>query len=259
MKTLTLDVADRVARVTFTRPESLNSVTEEVIDELGHVCDRVDADLDIRALVITGSEDAFCVGLDLDLLRRAFADTSYFLSILDAYGGVLRRLSSTGVPVIAAVNGTTRAGGFELMLACDVVVVAEEARIGDVHSPFGVIPGGGSTQRLPRLIGPQRALELIASGRWLRPGEAVETGLAVASVPRARLGETVDRLVDDFVSKPRALLSTVKRLVRGASDVPLADGLTLEITAFMERLEAEDSEAVEGFTAFVEGRRPDWA
>jgi len=259
MKTMKFDVADRVARITFTRPEALNSITEDVIAELNQVCDRIDEDPGVRTLVITGSEDAFCVGLDLELLKRAFSDPPFFQSILEAYGGLLTRLAGTEVPVIAAVNGTARAGGFELILACDLVVLAEEARVGDVHSPFGVIPGGGSTQRLPRLVGRQRAFDLIATGRWLRPGEAVASGLAAASVPRIRLDEAVDRLVADLVSKPRALLATVKRLVRTATDTRLEEGLGLEIAAFVDRLRAEGSEAVEGFTAFIEGRTPDWA
>ena len=259
MKTMTFEVADRVARVTFTRPEALNSITEDVIEELGTVCDRVDGDPEIRVLVLTGSDHAFCVGLDLWLLERAFSEPPYFQSILEAYGRVLTRISSLDVPVVAAVNGTTRAGGFELMLACDLVVLADEARVGDVHTPFGVIPGGGSTQRLPRLVGQQRAFELIATGRWLSPGEAVAWGLAIDSVPLPQLTERVDALVGQLRSKARATLATVKRLVRAAGGTPLDEGLQIEVSALLERIGADGSEAVEGFTAFLEGRPPNWA
>ena len=139
--TIELVREERTAWIRFTRPEQLNSLTEQVLDDLDAALDAVEADREVRALVITGQGKAFCVGLDLGLLSRAFADPSYFESVLSRLGALCERLESLPVVTMAAVGGLARAGGFELMLACDLVVLAEEARIGDVHTVHGVAPG----------------------------------------------------------------------------------------------------------------------
>src|SRR5687768_13796546 len=133
METVSLTVTDRVATATLNRPDAMNAIDEAVLGGLAAVIERVREDSSIKALIVTGAGDAFCVGLDIGLLGRAFAEPPYFEDVLRRLKDLLRSLESLPVPVIAAVNGLARAGGFELLLACDLVLVANEARIGDNH------------------------------------------------------------------------------------------------------------------------------
>jgi enoyl-CoA hydratase/carnithine racemase len=253
-----LTIRDCVAYLAFDRPDQLNSITEGVIDELAAAIADVADNPDVVALVVGGTGKAFCVGLDIHLLDRAFEDADYFESILNRYGRVLRDLEALDVPVIAVVNGVTRAGGFELMLASDLVLAAEEAKIGDVHTSFGVVPGGGSTQRLPRKIGDQKAKELILTARWLTALEAQAYGLVLTVAPLGDLAARTEELLDELRSKPASVLRAVKRAMRLGADLPLEEALGVEIDEFLQHLTADPSDSREGFRAFREGRPPNW-
>ena len=244
--------------VRFSRPDQLNSITEPVIAELELVLDRVRADPEIRVLVIRGEGRAFSVGLDLDLLARAFEDPDFFRRVLRRYHQLLLDLEALEVPVIAAVNGLARAGGFELLLACDLVVIAEDARIGDNHTGFGVMPGGGSTFRLPSRIGEQRAKELIFTARWVTAAEAVEIGLALQAVPAGRLDVAVEKLCSELVDKPRGVHGAVKSVMRDIRGLAFSEAVEVELAEF-DRYVLGGTEAREGFHAFREGRDPDWS
>jgi enoyl-CoA hydratase/carnithine racemase len=251
------ETRDRVWFSTLSNPGELNGISELVLEHLEGVCESIENDNSLRALVITGVGDVFCVGLHLDVLDRAFDDHAYFRSVLDRYNTLLFRLDALPVPVVAAVNGTCRAGGFELMLAADLALAADEARIGDVHTPFAVMPGGGSTQRLPRLIGMQRAKELILTGRWLDGREASAIGLVLRSVPRVELKATAEDLVDHFRSASRSCLAEVKAVMRDGIGQDLKAAVRLETERFMAYLE-RSQDATEGFKAYREHRAPRW-
>src|SRR5262249_22213835 len=153
----------------------------------------------VRAIVITGSgDDAFCMGSELGFLSEAFSSGNYalFRSYLVRLNDVLFAIEASPLPVTAMVQGRARAAGFEMMLACDFVFVAEEAVIGDVHTPFGHIPGAGATARLTTKIGQQRALELLMTGEWLTGAQALERGIALRCVPRLSLRRAVDDFLD---------------------------------------------------------------
>jgi enoyl-CoA hydratase/carnithine racemase len=199
----------------------------------------------------------FCVGLDLDLLTRAFADLGYFGSVLERFNAALHDIESLDVPVIAAVNGLTRAGGFELLLACDLVLAADEARIADHHAAFGMMPGGGATQRLPRKIGDQRARALLLTARWLGGAEAVGWGLALDSVPRAQLAGRVDALTAELVDKPRACAGAIKDAVAAGAGLGIREAVQAEIDRFLRYMDT-DRTGHEGFAAYREGREPSW-
>lgn len=255
--TLDLVVTGGVARATLTRPEQLNSLTEQVMDDLDDVITGVADDPDVRVLVLTGSGRAFSVGLDLGLLDRAFADLGLFRSVLERLGGLCRSLEELPVPVVAAVNGLARAGGFELVVACDLVVIADDARIGDVHSSFGVVPGGGSTARLHRLIGLQRTRWLLYTARWLTAADAVAMGLAIEAAPAAALDERVTVLCQELLTAPRATLATIKRQLDAALLPSLREAAAVERALFLDHL-ARSPDAFEGFDAWREGRHPSW-
>lgn len=228
-----------------------------MLQSLPPVLRRVREDPDVKALVVSGAGEAFCIGLDIGLLERAFDDPGYFRDVLDRFKRILLDLESLPVPVVAAVNGLTRAGGFELMLACDLVIAAAEARVADHHLAFGIVPGGGATQRAPRKIGDQRARELIFTARWLTGDEAADYGLAVRAAPLSRLGDAVEDLVAAFRNRSRAALAATKAAMNEGAGLPLAQALDTEIEIFMRYI-TSDPNAAEGFRAYKEGRDPSW-
>ena len=248
-------VERRVGYLTFNRPDKMNSIGEEFLSDIASVMDEVRADEHLRALVLTGSGKAFCVGLDLDLLERAFGDVEYFETVLRRLNAFYLGMEELPIPVVAAVNGIARAGGYEISLAADLVLVADEARIGDVHSPFGVPPGGGASHRLTRRVGEQRAKELIFTGRWLDGREAATWGLALRSVPLGQLVEATEELVDQLRDKPRSCLSVGKWCLHENRHLPSRAAVDVELGAFHEWLTTVRDPG-EGMRAFVEHREP---
>jgi|SRR5271157_442187 len=246
------------AWITLNRPQALNAIKPpETLRELHGAFEMVRNDPTLRSVVLTGAGDkAFCIGTDISFLSAAYEtrDFSRFRDYLEQINETLFALEELPLPTVAMVQGNARAGGFELILACDFLIMADDARIGDVHTPFGHIPGAGSTQRLARRIGIQRTLHLILSGQWLSGPEAVEAGLALKSVPRQELREATERLVEDFSNKSRESLMYVKRAVLRGWDLPLRDGVNLEVQSYIEYL-ATSNEPAERFRANQERRR----
>jgi len=256
-ESLIFEIRDRVAYVTFSTPERLNSVDERRLGDLDDVVTALEGNDELVAAVFTGQGKAFCVGLDKDLLKRAFGDMDYFGDVIRRYNDILNRIEELPMPTLAVVNGYARAGGIELALACDIIIISDSALIGDNHTHYGVMPGGGSTQRLPRRVGEQRAKELIWSARWLNADEAVDCGLALMSAPADSLAENVEEFLASFRDKPRAVLEVVKRTIHGGRDLPVRDGVEVEIAAFKHYM-GELPYAREGFAASMENRRPGW-
>lgn len=247
-QSLMYEVRDRVAYVTFATPDRLNSITEERLGELASVIDELEMDESLNAVVISGQGKAFCVGLDISLLKKAFDDIGYFESVVRRLNALILRLEGLPIPVIGAVNGFARAGGFEIALGCDILLIANEAKIGDNHTHVGVMPGGGATQRLPRRIGSQRAKELIWTAKWLTGEQAVEYGLALRSVPLAELTQAVESLLSQLRDKPRAVLAVVKKTILDGEGRDIADGVAIEINNFVNYMDNEPY-AREGFWA----------
>ncbi len=256
-ETLDYSIRERIAYVRFTTPQQLNSIDEARLSDLRAVVEAVQADAEIRALTITGEGKAFCVGLNYDLLQRAFDDIDYFESVVRRFNDILLDLESLPVPVIAAVNGYARAGGIELALACDFILMADEAKIGDVHTQYGVMPGGGATQRLPRRIGEQQAKALIYMANWLTGPEAVACGLALRSVPLAELPAAVETMLETLRHRPRALSAALKRSIHAARHLDGRAGIEFENREFV-RYMGQEPYAREGYRASLERRDPSW-
>lgn len=250
---------DQVMTIVLDGPDSMNSLTPEVIAGLDAALDEAEQDHSLRAVVVTGAgQRAFSVGMDIDFLESCFADPQRtFLPFLRSYHAVLRRFEHLGVPVIARVNGLARAGGFELILACDFVIAADEARVGDIHLEFGMPPGAGSSQRAPRKLGDQRAKALMLTPLWLRGPEMVQWGLALASAPLADLDDEVGKLLALLRGRSRPGLAITKRLLNSVHTMTLEEGLRYEREMF-SRLHEEVGEVAEGYRAFVEKRQPVW-
>lgn len=253
---LTYEVTGRVGLATFSTPDNLNAITEVRLHELERLLDLVAADESLGALILTGKGRAFCVGLDLHLLQRAFDDLAYFESVVRRINAVTTRLEALPIPTIAAVNGYARAGGFEISLGCDFIIIANEARYGDAHTDAGVLPACAS-MRLARRVGAQKAKELLWTARWLQGQEAVDFGIALKAVPQGDLLRESMAFARTMTDKPRACLASIKSVFQQTQAAAVAAGAETELTAFM-RYMREHPYGREGFQAYLEGRAPSW-
>ena len=244
-----------VATIWLNRPNALNALNPALLEEFSEAVTAVGKDESIKALVVRGEGRGFCAGADLTYFETAINDPVGLTRYLQHFNSCLFQLEDLPVPVIAVVHGFALAGGLELLLACDLAIAASDARIGDQHTNFGLMPGGGSTQRLPRRIGLQRALDLLTSGRWLSGAEAAEWGLVLRSVPPDSLGQESEKLVAPLRSKSRPGLGWIKSATRRGQELALRDGVALEIMAFVQYV-TTSSHPKEGIQAFKEKRQP---
>ena len=252
-----LTTSGPVATLTLARPQVLNAVSPSMIVEIREAVRQVSVDVSLKALVVRGQGRAFCAGADLVAMQESFADNASLRRYLSGFNETLFALEELPIPTIAVVHGHALAGGLELLLACDLVIVAEDARIGDQHINFGLMPGGGSTQRLPRKIGKQRAMELLFTGRWLTGKEAADAGLALRAVAVDQLDHELGLLLADITNKSRDALGWIKAMVRQGQSLPVRDGVTQEVNAFAHYV-ATSPHPAEGILAFREKRSPDF-
>ena len=252
-----LEKENAVATIRLNRPDALNALNPELLGEFSCAVAAVGEDEGIKALVVRGEGRAFCSGADLTYFQSVFNDPDRLKAFFSRINSCLFQLEELPVPVIALVHGFALAGGLEVMLACDMAIAAEDARIGDQHVNFGLMPGGGATQRLPRRIGMQRAMELLTTGRWLSGAEAVEWGLVLRAVPAADLDRQLEELLAPLRTKSRPGLGWIKSVARRGWDLPLRDGVALESLAFAQYV-ATSSHPSEGVQAFKEKRRPEF-
>ena len=250
-----LNTENRVATLTLNRPDALNALSSELLAEFYDAVSVISEDETVNALVIRGEGRSFCAGADLLFFDSAFEN----LSLLKPYIALLNKcfltLENTGIPTISVVQGFALAGGLELAMACDMTIAADDAKLGDQHANFGLMPGGGSTQRLPRRVGMQRAMELLTTGRWLSGLEAVEWGLALRSTPKENLDNELETILALLRNKSRTSLSWIKSTTNKGKDLPLTSGLELEGSAFVQYF-ATSTHPKEGIQAFKEKREP---
>ncbi|WP_405150628.1 enoyl-CoA hydratase/isomerase family protein [Sphaerisporangium sp. NBC_01403] len=236
-----------VGHVVLNRPEAMNAITVELGGELEQALVRL-AD-EVNVILVRGAGGNFSAGGDFHELERLRAGGREAMRPLFVnFGRACAAIAHLPVPVVAAVEGYAMAGGFELMQACDIVLVHENAKIADNHARFGQVPGGGSTQRLPRLVGRQRALGHILSGERLTAAEAVSWGLAYRSLPADGFDEAVNAFAAELAGRDRDALTRIKRLVHAGLDLPPAEGLALELETVLDHLAGESAAA--GIVAF---------
>jgi enoyl-CoA hydratase/carnithine racemase len=243
--------------ITLSRPDRLNAIDWEMLRELDTVLDDLSHQSDLCCVLLTGAGRAFSAGGDLDSYVELQRDPVAFPRFVADIHRVFGRLRDLPVPVVALVNGVTAAGGLELVLNCDFALVARSARIADGHLNFGQMGGGGVLTLLPRVVGLQRASELIYSGRFLSADEAVEWGLAIRCVEDAELRENGLAFARQVALKSPLSVANAKAVLQGlwAANADLTSGLRFE----RERnayycLTSED--APEGLQAFREKRQP---
>jgi enoyl-CoA hydratase/carnithine racemase len=230
-------IADGIGRITLNRPESMNAITTKLARELEGALSELSGDPTVNVVVIRGADKNFCAGGDVaevESLRSAGPEA--LRTLFDAFRRACDVIATVEVPVVAAVEGVAMAGGFELMQAADIVVVSDNAKIADNHINFGMIPGGGSTQRLPRLVGHQIALGLLLSGDLLSGLDAVRLGLAYRSFASQDFDEGVNQFVSDLAGRDRSALVVIKKLVNAARTQVPAQGLDDEISAVVAHI-----------------------
>jgi enoyl-CoA hydratase/carnithine racemase len=230
-------IADGIGRITLNRPERMNAITTELAHQLEHALTELSSQPAVNVIVIRGAGKNFCAGGDVaEVEHLRSAGPEPLRAVFDAFRRACDAIATVEVPVIAAVEGVAMAGGFELMQAADIVIVSDDAKIADNHINFGMIPGGGSTQRLARLVGHQLALGLLLSGDRLSGLDAVRLGLAYCSYPQDDFDESVNRFVAQLAGRDRAAVMAIKRLVGGTRQRSLPQGLDDEISAVVAHI-----------------------
>ncbi|WP_321884838.1 enoyl-CoA hydratase/isomerase family protein [Paraburkholderia bannensis] len=222
--------APQVRRLTLERPERMNALDGPTLQALNDaVRDCAAAASKVKVLVIRGSGRAFCAGNDLKWLASGVLDDrAAHMRHQDLMQDTYERLEAAPQIVLASVNGYAVAGGFELMLACDLAIVDEAAQLGDEHIRRNLLPSGGSSQRLPRRLGLQRAMFYLVTGRRMTGSEALALGLAVQAVPAAQLEAATLELAKEIAQADALALASMKQMARRSMELPLADGLRYE-------------------------------
>jgi len=250
-ETLQFEVVDSIGWVRLNRPRRLNAISPQMVSDLRAVVDAVRADSSVRVLVFVGTGRAFSAGADIGELVGLKSSTR-FLRFLESIQGVLDDVESLDRPTIAAVNGLAYGGGCELAIACDLRLMAESAKLGVPEILIGVLPGGGGTQRLPRLLPPAIAKQMIFFGEPISAETAARHGLANAVVPDEQIEKTAGEWARKLATLPPLALGAAKMLVRAAGNADLQSGLDAERQAVGFLYGTEDGR--EGLKAFLEKR-----
>jgi enoyl-CoA hydratase len=241
-----------VAIVQLNRPEALNALSDELMEELVSKLQELDRDDSVRCIVLGGNDKAFAAGADIAELARSTAIDLYYERRIERWDAI----RGLWTPLVAAVSGYCLGGGCELAMACDIIVASETAQFGQPEINLGVLPGAGGTQRLPRAIGKALAMDVILTGRFLSADEALRAGLVARVVMREAWLDEAKRVAREIAAKSPVSVRLAKEAVDAAFDSPLSAGIDLERRSFYLARASED--ATEGLNAFVEKRRPDF-
>jgi len=248
------EIDGAVAVVTIDHPP-VNALSAPLLEELEEELERLDADDGVRAIVLRGAgERAFVAGADISefpALREAASNESGSARGIQKLGA---RMDAARTPFVAAIHGFCLGGGLELAMCCDIRVAAEDAQLGQPEIKLGLIPGGGGTQRLPRLVGLGRAMLLNMTGDFIDARTAYEWGLVERVVPKAELLETAVGIGRSISQRSPVAVSVLRELARTTRDLPLEEGLRREADGFRRCLASEDG--AEGVAAFLEKREP---
>ncbi len=236
--------------IQLNRPKVMNALNFELMTELVNALEELDREATIKVIILTGGERAFAAGADLAEMSLA---TPVDL-VLGRRFELWDRIRKVSKPIIAAVNGYCLGGGNELAMNCDLVVASETATFGQPEVNVGIIPGAGGTQRLPRVVGKYKAMEMILTGKSISADEAYRIGLVNHVVPPESLMEEAKKLATDIASKPPISIRSAKEAILRAQDTTLEVGLEFERKAFYMLFATEDGK--EGMKAFLEKRKP---
>lgn len=248
-----VETRGRVGLITLNRPKALNALNDDLVDEVGVALNRFEADQNIGAIVITGSEKAFAAGADIGAMAT--------FSHMDAYMGdyITRnweRVKTCRKPVIAAVSGYALGGGCELAMMCDMIIAADSAKFGQPEIRLGILPGAGGTQRLPRAVGKAKAMDLCLTARMMDADEAERAGLVARVVPADKVLDEALSVAETISGFSLPVVMMIKESVNRAFESSLNEGLLFERRAFHAAFGLEDQK--EGMAAFVDKRKADF-
>lgn len=252
-ETILAETGDRVGTITVNRPDKRNALSKTVLSEIGQVLDQWETDPAVEAVIFTGAgEKAFIAGADISQLQHydlAYGLAAHMQKLYD-------RIENFPKPTVAAVNGVALGGGLELAMSCDIRILAEKAKVGLPEATLGVLPGAGGTQRLSRLVGKGRAVEMILTSRVLTADEALSYGLATQVFPAEELLDGVRATVATILSKGPLAVQLAKLVIGNGAETDQRTGLLLERLAQTLLYTTEDK--AEGADAFLSKRSPDF-
>ncbi len=251
-KNILVEKKNGVGTITMNRPQVLNALDKETIEELKNAVHELEKDLLVHVAILTGKDKAFIAGADIkqmqtmsSLQAKAFAASGHQL---------LQAIENSRLPYIAAVNGYALGGGCEVMMACDLILAASTAKIGQPEINLGIHPGFGGTQRLPRLVGNIKAKELLLTGDSIDAAEALRIGLVNKVVEPEKLLEETEKLAQKIMTKSPVQTTCIKALVNTGLNIDLPSACSLEVASFSAGFSTDDQK--EGMTAFLEKRKP---
>jgi enoyl-CoA hydratase len=249
-ETILVETRDRVGLITLNRPQALNALNATLVGETNAALDAFEADPNVGCVVITGSEKAFAAGADI----KEMAGLGYPQTYLDNFIASWDRVASRRKPIVAAVAGFALGGGCELAMMCDIILAADTAKFGQPEIKLGVMPGAGGTQRLTRIVGKAKAMEMCLTGRMMDAAEAERSGLVSRVVPAADLLGEALKTAETIASMSLPIAMMTKESVNRAYETTLAEGIRFERRVFHAMFATADQK--EGMSAFVDKRKP---
>lgn len=240
----------QIGTITLHRPQVLNALSHELMEELVDALQTMDADDSVRVIILTGSERAFAAGADIAEMSE---ETTIGIMLKDRFA-TWDKVRNTKKPIIAAISGYALGGGCELAMTCDMIIAAESAQFGQPEINIGVIPGAGGTQRLTRAVGKYKAMEIVLTGRPFSAKEALAMGLVNKVVPTELLLDEAKAMAAEIAKKSPVAVRLAKEAVLKTFDGPLSEGLEFERKNFYMLFASEDQK--EGMKAFLEKRKP---
>ena len=249
-KTIIYDKKEHVVWLSLNRPKVGNAINLELANELVDACRVINQNDEVWAVIITGAGDVFCSGCDLAEIRSITGDN---LKKANAASLCSTAVAGMNCPVIAAINGDALGAGLELVLSCDIRICSENARFGLPETSYGLIPGGGGTQRLPRIVGKGKATEMVITAESIDAAEAYRIGLVTKVVTRQKLSTEAEEIARKLISRAPIALRYAKEAINKGMDMTLAQGLRLE--ADLSFLLQTTKDRAEGIKAFLEKRK----
>ncbi|TDK54357.1 enoyl-CoA hydratase [Pseudomonas moraviensis] len=247
-ETILLETRDRVGLITLNRPQALNALNAQLVSEVNHALDTLEADAHIGCIVLTGSKKAFAAGADI----KEMAELTYPQIYMDDLFSDSDRVANRRKPIIAAINGFALGGGCELALMCDFILAGDNARFGQPEINLGVLPGMGGTQRLTRAVGKAKAMEMCLSGRMIDAVEAERCGIVARIVPSDELLDEALKVAAVIAGKSLPIAMMIKESVNRAFEVNLTEGVRFERRVFHAAFATQDQK--EGMAAFIAKR-----
>lgn len=250
-ETIIVDIADGVALITLNRPDALNALNSQLLDELSNAVADADASDKVRCIVITGTDKAFAAGADIkEMADKSFVD----MYRSNFFGDEVDRFLKTRKPIIAAVSGYALGGGCELAMMCDFIIAADTAKFGQPEINLGVIAGLGGTQRLTRFVGKSKSMDMHLTGRFMGAEEAKSSGLVSRVVPVKKLKDEAMAAAHKIAEKSLLATMAVKDTVNRAYETTMAEGINYERRLFQSLFATEDQ--TEGMASYIEKREP---